>query len=115
MTPRLLLLALAVAAGVSACGKRGDLDQPPPLFGERARAEYEAQQRARAAAQRETTQAEADEEDSRAPVPDPDDRFEPARRNVPATREPIDGVNDPVGSRPNTEQTTRRPGGSGPR
>ena len=109
MTSRLLLLALAAAAGLSACGRRGDLEQPPPLFGERARAEYEAQQRARAQ-QRETTQAEADAEDARAPVPDPNDRFEPASRNVPATREPIDGSNDPVGARPSVDQTTRRPG-----
>ena len=109
MTSRLLLLALAAAAGLSACGRRGELEQPPPLFGERAGAEYEAQQRAR-----ETTRTEADAEDARAPVPDPTDRFEPASRNVPATREPIDGSNDPIGPRPN-EQQTQRPGGAGPR
>ena len=109
MTPRHLLLALGLAAAVSGCGRRGDLEQPPPLFGERARAQYEAQQRAR-----ETTRQEADAEDARAPVPDPTDRFEPASRNVPATREPIDGSNDPVGPRPN-EQQTQRPGGAGPR
>ena len=113
MTPRLLLLALAAAAGLSACGRLGELEQPPPLFGERARAEYEAKQRAQTAG-RETTKAEADEEDSRAPVPDPDDRFEPARRNVPATSEPIEGSNDPVGPRP-SDQQSQRPGGAGPR
>ena len=112
MTARLLVLALAATAGLAACGKRGDLLQPPPMFGDRARAEYEAQQRT--AAQRETTRAEADDEDARAPVPDPTDRFEPASRNVPATREPIDGSNDPIGPRPN-EQQTQRPGGAGPR
>ena len=112
MTSRLLLLTLAAAAGLSACGRRGDLQQPPPLFGERARSQYEAQQRARA--QQETTRTEADREDARAPVPDPTDRFEPASRNVPATREPIDGSNDPIGPRPN-EQQTQRPGGAGPR
>ena len=112
MTSRVLILAVAAAAGLSACGRRGDLEQPPPMFGERARAEYEAQQRA---AQQETTRAEGEREDARAPVPDPNDRFEPASRNVPATREPIDGSNDPVGPRPNVEQTGQRPGGSGPR
>jgi hypothetical protein len=101
---RLLLLTLAAAAALSSCGRRGDLEQPAPLFGERARAEYEA----RRAAQRETTGAEAEREDARAPVPDPSDRFEPAGRNVPATREPIDGANDPVGPRPNVDQN--RPG-----
>ena len=106
MNSRLLLLALAGVAALSACGRRGDLQQPPPLFGERARADYEAQQQ-----QRETTRSEAEEEDARAPVPNPTDRFEPAARNVPATREPIEGVNDPIGARPNNEQTPRRPGG----
>ena len=108
MTARLLILALAATAGLSACGKRGDLLQPPPMFGERAKADYAAQQ------QRETTRAEAENEDARAPVPDPTDRFEPAARNVPATREPIDGSTDPVGPRPSTDGT-QRPGGAGPR
>ncbi|HEX8568939.1 MAG TPA: lipoprotein [Caulobacteraceae bacterium] len=112
MTPRLLVLALAVAAGLSACGRRGDLEQPPPLFGDRARAEYEAQRAG--TAQRETTQEEGEEEDSRAPVPDPADRFEPAARNVPATSEPIEGSNDPVGPRP-SQTRSQRPGGAGPR
>ena len=110
MISRVLILALVAAAGLSACGRRGDLEQPAPLFGERARAEYEAQRRAA-----ETTRHEADNEDARAPVPDPNERFEPASRNVPATREPIDGSNDPVGPRPSTDQTTQRPGGAGPR
>ena len=108
MMSRVMLLALAAAVGLSACGRRGDLEQPPPLFGERAKAEYEAQRA------RETTRQEADNEDARAPVPDPTDRFEPASRNVPATREPIDGSTDPIGPRPNEEQT-QRPGGGGPR
>ena len=112
MTARLLLLALAATTGLAACGKRGDLQQPPPLFGERARADYEAQQRA--GRQRETTRAEGEAEDARAPVPDPSDRFEPASRNVPATSEPIDGSSDPIGPRP-SDQQTQRPGGSGPR
>ena len=109
MTARLLLLALVATAGLAACGKRGELLRPPPMLGDRSA--YDAQQSAN---QRETTRAEADEEDARAPVPDPSDRFEPASRNVPATREPIDGSSDPIGPRP-TEQQSERPGGSGPR
>jgi predicted small lipoprotein YifL len=112
MNSRLLILALTAAAALSACGRRGDLEQPPPLFGERARAEYEAKRAG--AAQRETTGSEADEEDARSPVPNPGERFEPASRNVPATRERIDGSTDPVGPRPN-EQQSQRPGGASPR
>ena len=108
MKSRLLLLALAGVAALGACGRRGDLQQPAPLFGEKARADYEAQQRAR-----ETTRSEADEEDARAPVPNPNDRFEPASRNVPATQEPIEGSSNPIGARPNNEQTPRRPGAVG--
>jgi predicted small lipoprotein YifL len=106
MISRVLILALVTATGLSACGRRGDLEQPAPLFGSRAKAEYEAQR----AAQQETTRREGEREDARAPVPDPSERLEPASRNVPATREPIDGANDPVGRRPNVEQGGRRPG-----
>ena len=41
MTIRLALLACTLL-GLAACGRQGDLERPAPLFGERARAEYEA-------------------------------------------------------------------------
>ncbi len=47
MTARLLLLVCAAAA-LTACGKRGSLERPPPLFGE-ARQQWEAEQAARRA------------------------------------------------------------------
>jgi predicted small lipoprotein YifL len=41
---RLALLAgaVAVAATLAGCGKQGVLEQPPPLFGAKAKADYEA-------------------------------------------------------------------------
>jgi hypothetical protein len=65
-------LALAFVAGVclSGCGKLGDLDQPAPLFGQKAKSDYElhkqeaAQARAHAAA---TPPPENTDVDSNAP------------------------------------------------
>ncbi|MDB5459299.1 MAG: hypothetical protein JWO72_1040 [Caulobacteraceae bacterium] len=54
MTPRILIPAAVIAAlslsGLAACGKQGNLERPAPLFGAKARAEYEAQRRAAARA-----------------------------------------------------------------
>lgn len=47
-TPLAILALGALALG--ACGKVGSLDQPAPLFGEKAKARYEAQKAADAAA-----------------------------------------------------------------
>ena len=54
---RILVLVLVLSAsalGAGACGRIGPLDQPPPLFGARAKADYYAQrqQQAQAAADR---------------------------------------------------------------
>ena len=50
MIPRLLMVGLlAGAAGLSACGRQGDLERPAPLFGAKARAQYEANKAAEAA------------------------------------------------------------------
>ncbi len=43
------LVALS-AAGLSACGKTGQLEQPAPLFGAQAKADYDAKQQADAEA-----------------------------------------------------------------
>jgi hypothetical protein len=48
--PLIVALALAIpAVGLSACGKLGDLEQPAPMFGDAAKAKYEADRRAGAA------------------------------------------------------------------
>jgi hypothetical protein len=50
--PLLALAALvALAGGLSACGKTGELQQPAPLFGAQAKADYDAKKRAEAEAE----------------------------------------------------------------
>ena len=46
------LLASVLCLAVGACAKVGTLDQPAPLFGARAKADYQAQKAAAAAAAR---------------------------------------------------------------
>jgi hypothetical protein len=45
-----VILVFTAGLGVSACGKLGDLEQPAPMFGGKARADYEQQQHAAEAA-----------------------------------------------------------------
>ena len=100
MTTRLILLALT-AVSLCACGRRGDLEQPPPLWGERAKAQYEAEQRAR-------TQRE--EPDAPRANQRPADS---ATANTTATRAPVEGTNDPVGARTNLDPNTPSTGSGG--
>ena len=106
MTPSHIgLAALALLAAASAgCGRRGDLEQPAPLFGERARADYEASRAADArgeAAAAADADAENDDtpEDFRRPA---SDRRDPAQSLEPASQVPVEGgaVNDPIGAPP---------------
>jgi predicted small lipoprotein YifL len=50
---RALLIGLAIALGLAACGKQGDLERPGPLWGDKAKANWAAQQQ-KAAAQKAT-------------------------------------------------------------
>ncbi|MBV9508897.1 MAG: hypothetical protein JO303_01290 [Caulobacteraceae bacterium] len=47
MTIRSLMLAalICAAAGLSACGKTGEMTQPAPLFGAKAKAKYDEEQK----------------------------------------------------------------------
>jgi predicted small lipoprotein YifL len=45
-----LVSAAALTTALAGCGKTGELMQPAPLFGAKAKADYDAQQRANAAA-----------------------------------------------------------------
>ncbi len=44
-----VILVFTAAVGLSACGKLGDLEQPAPLVGSKAKADYEQQQQQHAA------------------------------------------------------------------
>jgi hypothetical protein len=67
MTARPLIIAVLLsAAALSACGKTGELEQPAPLFGEHAKADYAAKKRADAAAR--AREAAAKKAQPRAPV-----------------------------------------------
>ena len=96
MNARLSLIALLAAGGLASCAKMGELDQPPPLFGAKAKADYEAKkhqaeaERARAAAAKATPSQER--------TPDTDLPLNAAPRPAP----PVPGVNDPFGAPPPT-------------
>ena len=99
------VLALVVlgtgAVSLSGCGKRGGLETPPPLFGDRARARYtetqqqKAQDAADSAARKGNSTAAADEPDN-APKTTRDIKA-PEQQNIPASRQPIDGAPNPLG------------------
>jgi predicted small lipoprotein YifL len=96
------LAALAVLGfALAGCGKQGPLERPPPLFGAKAKAQYNAektlqgQQAAEAdARKREAERAqEADQPDNNdnAP-PTPRDIKDPAQSRAPASVAPIQGA-----------------------
>ena len=81
----LALIGFAALVALSACGKQGALDRPAPLFGSRARAEYEAEraQEANDDAQRRTQGAtaadpETNRTNSKREVLDPNQKLSPA-------------------------------------
>jgi len=98
---RLALIAgvsLLAAGALAGCGKQGSLERPAPLFGSRARAEYEAQ-RSQAA------QDEAQRAEQRGAVqPPPGERppsarelRDPNQRLEPASTDPLPGAPNPFG------------------
>jgi predicted small lipoprotein YifL len=102
---RIGLLALmgASALSLAGCGKRGVLETPPPLFGDRARARYEAQQQqqaqdaadARARKGASNSTAAADQPDN-APLTTRDIKA-PEQKQIPASRQSLDGAPNPLG------------------
>jgi len=97
------LAILGAGALLSGCGKQGVLEQPPPLFGSRAREEYKASKAAEAAAAERraaqntqgTAESEAPEEDG---PPTKRNLQDPAQKLTPASRAPITGAPNPFGS-----------------
>jgi predicted small lipoprotein YifL len=118
----LLLTVGAIALAAAGCGRRGDLEQPAPLFNERARADYEARRAAQRQQQEDQRNADgtaATRDTAAAPSADSDeddtdddfrvprgDLRDPAQRLEPASRAPIEGGagNDPFGPPPATRR-----------
>ena len=112
MTPRLRLAlmvgALGLAALASGCGKVGVLEQPAPLFGERARERYDAEQSQRQRDAADKVAGRTGNSTAAADVPDSPDKPDnapkttrdvkaPEQKNTPLSRDPIDGVPNPLG------------------
>jgi hypothetical protein len=93
MNTRLLIPALIISSlALAACGKQGELDRPAPLFGERAKAQYQAEKRAAAAAKTESTGSSANSQGiANSPYPDGSGSTDPAlqpSRSSPTPGEP---------------------------
>jgi predicted small lipoprotein YifL len=93
---------LAVGAfALGSCGKRGFLETPPPLYGDRAQAGYQADQQQRAQdaadsrARSGNNTAAADQSDDG--PPSTRDVKSPEQKMTPASRAPIDGAPNPLG------------------
>jgi hypothetical protein len=79
-------VVLIAALGLTACGKVGALDQPAPLYGEKAKAQYQAEQAAAAAARA--------QKDNGPPDPiNPDKTYNPYADPGPQRAQPIQGQN----------------------
>ena len=97
----------AAAVSLAACGKQGVLEQPAPLFGTRAKAQYEAQkaQEARDDAQRAAqrpvgaTARPGDVSTGNDDAPRTTrEVLDPAQKLTPASRAPIPGAPNPMGA-----------------
>ena len=84
-TPPLLLAAAAFALALTGCGKVGSLEQPAPLYGEKAKAAYQARKAAEAAAARDNKEPGEIE-----PLP-ADKRYDPNADPGPARFQPVPG------------------------
>ena len=72
-TPRLRpLTAVLLALSLGACGKLGPLEQPPPLFGAQAKADFAAEQAAKEAAKAAKKDAQRTPTNSNALADQPD-------------------------------------------
>jgi|688.fasta_scaffold993349_2 hypothetical protein len=100
----------ALALSLGGCGRMGPLKQPAPLFGERAKAEYEAQQAADARAAADKKAAHKAPDATRAADQPDDDNTPKTKREyrapeqqlTPAARTPIAGAPDLMGRPVNT-------------
>jgi hypothetical protein len=92
MTRRSLIVIGFIVLGsgafaLAACGKVGALDQPAPLYGEKAKAQYEAKKEAQAAAK---AKAKADDQPE---TISPDRPYDPNADPGPSRSLPVPGEN----------------------
>ncbi len=94
MNARLLIIALfASSVALAGCGKMGSLDQPAPMFGAKAKADYDAKKRAEADARAKAKTKDNSEPDR----PNPPDPNNPPLAQAPYATA-IPGHNDPFGA-----------------
>jgi predicted small lipoprotein YifL len=85
--PFIAISAIALlAAPLGACGKQGDLERPAPLWGARAKAEYEAQKRQQADTK--TNEAQGNQIET---LPDEGPGSDPYTNPAPPRAQPIQG------------------------
>ena len=97
----LMMAAFAGAAALAGCGKQGVLEQPPPLFGARAKADYQARkaQEARDEAQRAAAVQTRDDQSAGDNAPRTRrDVKDPAQVLSPASVAPVPGPPNPFGA-----------------
>jgi predicted small lipoprotein YifL len=96
MSLRLIALTAVAALALAGCGKRGTLERPPPLWGDKAKADYQAQQ----AAKKDDTR---DSDDRKAST-----KFDPRHPDAPEAQhtsprtDPLDGPTRGPDAGPNT-------------
>ncbi len=91
MTRLSLLIGCIAAVALCGCGKVGNLDQPAPLYGEKAKTDYQAKKQAAAAAKAKKQNDEPD--------PIPDKPYDPTEGLANQRALPVPGTN-PDPSRP---------------
>lgn len=98
----LLMVSVAGAAALAGCGKQGALERPGPLFGSRARAEYEAERAQEARDEAQRSEQRANEGTATGPAqegpPTTRDVLDPNQRLNPASAAPVPGAPNPFGS-----------------
>jgi hypothetical protein len=94
MTRSLLLFALAGSLTLGACGKVGALEQPAPLYGAKAKADYEARKQAAAEAA-----AARKADDQIETLPD-EKRYDPNADPTSSRTLPIPGAHTPPNGPP---------------
>jgi hypothetical protein len=98
-------LTAALAGGLAACGKQGVLERPAPLFGAKAKAQYEAEKAAEAraaaeaAARRDAANGNQRDNSENAP-PTTRSVRDPAQVLRPASQAPIAGAPSGPGGAP---------------